>query len=279
MTHATYQPEERMRDYRLLTDESIRLARESQWDEAAEKNRELLALFPRDLSTLNRLGKALSELGRYSEAKRAYAEALEADPTNNIARKNLDRLAQLSDEEADARPAERIDPRLFIEETGKTGFTTLVDTAPREVLARLTAGDQVTLQREGSLLYVLNAAGQRIGRIEPRLANRLIKFLESGNRYAAGITDLTESEVKLIIREVFQSPSMFGRVSFPTRSGVEVVRGYIKDTMLRRDLDDEDEVGEDGEYVDSDDDESGDDDDDDAAEPEFEETEFTEQDR
>ena len=279
MTHATYQPEERMRAYRVLTDKSIQLARDSQWEEAAQVNRDLLASFPRDLSALNRLGKALSELGRYGEAKRAYNDALELDPTNNIARKNLDRLSQLSDEEADSRPAERIDPRLFIEETGKTGFTTLVDTAPREVLARLTAGDQVTLQREGGLLYVLNAAGQRIGRIEPRLANRLIKFLEAGNRYAAGITDLSESEVKLIIRETFQSPSMLGRVSFPTRGGGEVVRGYIKDTMLRRDLDDDEEVGEDGEYLDTDEEDGADEEDEDAAEPEFEEPEFNEQDR
>lgn len=279
MTHATFQPEERMRTYRVLTDKSIQLARDSQWEEAAQVNRELLASFPRDLSTLNRLGKALSELGRYAEAKRAYADALEQDPTNNIARKNLDRLGQLSDEEADTRPAERIDPRLFIEETGKTGFTSLVDTAPREVLARLTPGDQVTLQREGSVLYVLNAAGQRIGRIEPRLASRLIKFMEGGNKYAAGITDLSESEVKLIIRETFQSPSMFGRVSFPARGGGEVVRGYIKDTMLRRDLDEEEEVGEDGEYLDTDDEEAAEDEEEEAAEPEFEETEFNEQDR
>src|SRR2546421_266209 len=83
----------------------------------------LLSLHPRDLSTLNRLGKALSELGRYGEAKQAYEDALEIDPTNSIARKNLDRLGQLSDEAPTGRPShERMDPRLFIEETGKTGF-------------------------------------------------------------------------------------------------------------------------------------------------------------
>lgn len=276
MTQATYQPEEKARLRRELTERAIQLALESKWEEAADANQRLLSAVPRDLSALNRLGKALSELGRYAEAKDAYKEALEIDPTNNIARKNLERLAQLREEATAAQPSsERIDPRLFIEETGKTGFTDLVDVASRDVLARLTAGDQVYLDREDSLLYVRNGAGVRIGRIEPRLANRLIKFMDAGNQYAAGITELTDHLVRLIIRETFQHPSMFGKVSFAAQqvpSG-EIVRGYIKDTMLRRDLDEDDELGEEGEYADMDEEEG---EDEDAREPDFEEAGFTE---
>lgn len=251
-----YQPEERARSHKKLEDDAILFARESRWEDAVEKNRELLSYFPRDLSAMNRLGKALSELGQYAEAKRAYSDALAIDPDNNIARKNMERLAQVREDAGTARPAERIDPRLFIEETGKTGFTTLLDTAPRNVLAKVSAGDQVHLLREGSLLYVQNAGGDRIGRIEPRLANRLIKFLEGGNKYAAGVAELNEKEVRLIIRETFQDPSQFGKVSFPSQGGGETVRPYIKDTLLRYDRDDEDEFGEDGEYVDTDDEEA-----------------------
>lgn len=271
MTQATYQPEEKARQQRELQQRAIQLALESKWDEAVDTNQRLLNFTPRDLSALNRLGKALSELGRYGEAKEAYTTALDVDPTNNIARKNLERLAQLGNGESAARPShERMDPRLFIEETGKTGFSDLVDVASRDLLARLTAGDQVYLQREGSLLYVNNGAGDRIGRIEPRLANRLIKFLDAGNQYAAGITELNDHQVRIIIRETFQHPNMFGKVSFPS-SGGEVTRGYIKDTMLRHDADDEDE-SDDGEYIDADDDDNGDD----ESEPDFEESGFTE---
>ncbi len=275
MPQTAYQPEERARLRRELNERAVRLALESNWEEAVEVNQRLLTLTPHDLSTLNRLGKALSEVGRYAEAKRAYADALEIDPGNNIARKNLDRLSQIDDHDtAPVRTGhERIDPRLFIEETGKTGYTALVDLAPRDVLARLTAGDQVYFEREGSLLYVKSGSGDRIGRIEPRLANRLINFMENGNIYAAGITELEKGQVRLIIRETFQHPSMFGKVSFPAQGG-ETVRGYIKDTMLRRDLDD-DEIGDDGEYIDSDDEEELHEDEE-GAEPEFEEPEFRE---
>jgi hypothetical protein len=275
MPQTAYQPEERARLRRELNERAVRLALESKWDEAVDVNQRLLTLTPHDLSTLNRLGKALSEVGRYAEAKQAYADALEIDPSNNIARKNLDRLAQLGDGDG-ATPRtghERIDPRLFIEETGKTIFTPLVDLAPRDVLARLTAGDQVYFEREGNLLYVKNGSGDRIGRVEPRLANRLIKFMDGGNQYAAGITELEKGQVRVIIRETFQHPSMFGKVSFPAQGG-ETVRGYIKDTMLRRDLD-EDEFGDDGEYLDNDEEEELHEDEE-GAEPEFEEPEFRE---
>jgi hypothetical protein len=268
MSQVTYQPEERARQHRQLTDQAIQLALQSRWEEAVGVNRQILLAVPRDLSALNRLGKALSETGNYGEAKRAYAEALALDPTNTIARKNLERLSLLSDEGSAARPSERIDPRLFIEETGKTGFTTLVDTAPQEVLARLTAGDQVYLHPEGRVLFVRNAAGETLGRIEPRLATRLINFIGGGNQYAAAITDLNDVTVRIIIRETYQHPSMLGRVSFPPQVGVETVRAYIKDSMLRYDREDEEEFAEDeGEFT------EGDESTEDLAEAEFEETE------
>lgn len=271
MSQATYQPEERERRRRQLSEQAIQMARESRWEEAVTVNRDLLVLVPRDPSTLNRLGKALSELGQYSEAKRAYTEALEQDPANNIARKNLERISSLSDEDSDGRHAvERIDPRLFIEETGKTGFTVLVDLASREVIARLSAGDQVYFAPEGQVLYVTNAADERIGRVEPRLANRLIKFMKGGNKYAAGIADLSETEVRLLIRETFQHPSQFGKVSFPAHGASETIRAYTKDSMVRRDVDDEDDYGD----GDDDGDDGDDDDSEESGEPEFEEPEF-----
>jgi hypothetical protein len=259
MAHVMYQSEERARSHKKLEDEAISLARESRWEEAAAKNRELLTYFPRDVSAMNRLGKALSELGQYGEAKRAYAEALDIDPANAIARKNVERLSQVREETGNVRSTERTDPRLFIEEPGKTGFTDLVDLAPPDVVAKLTAGDQVYLQREGNALYAQSASGERLGRIEPRLASRLVKFMSGGNQYAAGIAEMRDHVVRLIIKETFQDPSQFGRVSFPTQqTGGETIRPYIKDSMVRHDHEDEDEFGEEGEYLDDADEEASD---------------------
>ncbi|HEV2656317.1 MAG TPA: hypothetical protein VGT82_15235, partial [Ktedonobacteraceae bacterium] len=187
-------------------------------------------------------------------------------------KKNLDRLAQLEESAVQSRGgADRIDPRLFIEETGKTGMTELINLAPNSILAKVGVGDRVQLSVNGHTLLVRNAVGEDIGQIEPRLANRLISFMESGNRYAAAILYKENGQVRVIIREEYQHPTMVGRVSFPSQgSSGDTIRAYIKDTMLR-DREDDDELGNDDEYYD------GGDESDDMTEIDFEGNSDTEE--
>ncbi|HLI07437.1 MAG TPA: tetratricopeptide repeat protein [Ktedonobacteraceae bacterium] len=244
--------EEKARLKKQWTELAIQQALASQWEEAVVTNRNILNLFPTEAEAYNRLGKAYSELGQYTEARQAYTQTLKYSPNNTIAKKNLDRLALLQEEEvhtvAAAERIERIDPRLFIEETGKTGVTELINVAPSSVLAKVGVGDKVQLHVNGHTIYARNAAGEDIGQIEPRLSNRLINFMEGGNRYAAAI--LSMEPVRLIIREEYQHPSMFGKVSFPAQGGGETIRAYIKDSMLRYDREEEDELLNEDEYYD-----------------------------
>ena len=71
---------------------AVALAMKSQWSQAVELNRSILGEFPDDLEAYNRLGKALTEIGRPKEAKEAFQNALEISLHNAIARKNLERL-------------------------------------------------------------------------------------------------------------------------------------------------------------------------------------------
>src|SRR5215467_9196161 len=247
----TQSAEEKARLKKQWTDLAIQQALASQWEEAVITNRNILNLFPNEPDAYNRLGKAYSELGQYAEARQAYTQTLKYSPNNTIARKNLERLAQLQEEPVQIHAgAERIDPRLFIEETGKTGTTELINLAPASVLAKVGVGDKVQLHVMGHTIHVRNSAGEDIGQIEPRLANRLINFMEGGNRYAAAILAMENGQVRLIIREEYQHPSMFGKVSFPSQGGVVAERAYIKDSMLRYDREDEDEIGNEDEYYD-----------------------------
>ena len=70
-----------------LGDQAVRLAISSRWEEAVNVNREFLRVFGEETDALNRLGKALSEVGHVTEARQSYGRALEIDPTNTIARK------------------------------------------------------------------------------------------------------------------------------------------------------------------------------------------------
>jgi hypothetical protein len=224
---------------RQQTELAIRLAREGRWEEAALVNRAIVEAFPEEVEAYNRLGKALLELGRYGEARQAYARALELDPQNAIARRNLSRIHLLEAEGARAGPGlargRKLPPEMFIEEMGKTCITTLMR-PNREAAARLSAGDEVFLRPQGGSLLVLGPEGEGLGEVEPRLAQRLVRLMQGGNRYVAAMSSLSEAgDVRIFIREVFQHPSQAGRPSFPPQRSLEPFRPYTKERLVRQD--------------------------------------------
>ena len=227
-----YQEAEKVQTRRRQTDTAIQLARESRWEEAVAVNRSILGLFPNDIDSFNRLGKALMELGRYNEAKRAYKKALDLDTTNQIARKNLDRLNVLAKSGVPQAETSQADPSLFIEEMGKTAITALQQTT-REALAKINAGERVELRPRRNALSVETPGGEFVGMVEPRLGHRLLKLMAGGNKYASGITSVGGEECRIIIKEIHQDPSQAGRPSFPTAITAEGIRPYTKESLLR----------------------------------------------
>jgi len=233
---------------RQLTQRAITLAMRGWWEEAVKANKGIIEIFPNDVSACNRLGKALTEIGSYEEARKAYDKAIEIDPRCSIARRNLHRLSVLG-EEPSAPPGtqNQVVPDIFIEEVGKAAVASLKQLASREVLAKVTAGAPVSLTAKGKSVIAENSLGQYLGEVEPRIGTRLAKLIEGGNRYTAVITSATDNEVKIIIREVFQHPSQAGRPSFPAK-GSNGFRPYIRNSILKYELEDE-ESPEEAEYT------------------------------
>jgi len=91
----TYQTEEKARLRRQRAEHAIQMALDSRWEEAVAANRAIIGTFPNDVEAWNRLGKALSELGQYRDAREAYSKSYSLDATNTIAKRNLERLAAL----------------------------------------------------------------------------------------------------------------------------------------------------------------------------------------
>lgn len=230
------QTEQRQRLYREKEREAIALATQGRWEEAVRVNRLLLDLFPNDVNALNRLGKALMELGRYPEAREAFQRALQVSPSNSIARKNLERLSQLEARGGGGRPRDHVaPPHLFIEESGKTCVTSLEQVASPEVLAQVAAGDTVHLQPQQGRVVVTTTTGQYLGLLEPKLARRLTRLMEGGNRYMAAVASVDPGRLDIVIREVYQHPSLVGVASFPSR-----IEDYSYFLPLEEDLEPED---------------------------------------
>jgi hypothetical protein len=250
--------EEQSRRKRMQIQQAQQLAANGEWQAALDLNNEFLKENQNDVAALNRLGKALSELGRYGEAHASYSRALELDPANQIARRNLQRLEPLKDQEGgDAQAAERRRTQarqsMFIEEIGKTRVTELVELADNATLAKMTSGDQVELQVEGRKIVIYSEDGLRLGRLDARLAQRLLPLMEGGNRYSAAVTAVEAGMIRVIIRETYQHPSLAGRLSFPVGNRPNVPRAYTRATASLYGPDDQDFLTDDDEADDTED--------------------------
>jgi len=243
---AAYQQEEeeKARLRQRLSKEAIDLALHGRWEEAEAANRDIIEKFPTDIEAYNRVGRALTELGDFDRAKEAYFKALELDPNNSIAKKNVARLTSLSEsmatlssepQKASTRrtQARKVALDLFITEMGKAGVVNLHNVAPRTVLAKMGFGDQVHLEARGQQLIVVSHSGEYLGEVEPKQALRLVKLVQGGNKYDAAILNVEEGKAQVIIKEVYQHPSQVGHPSFLVKA-TEHLRTRIKESLLRR---------------------------------------------
>jgi tetratricopeptide (TPR) repeat protein len=232
---------------RQLAEQAIANAAAGQWSDAAETNRKLLELGP-EADAENRLAKALWELGELGAAREHYQAALALDPTNRIAERNIDRLKTLlvaaGEKTVPAADGSKAPVRIFVEETGKTGFAHLLELPEAKKLAQVNPGDTVELTPEKNRLIAISN-GMRIGVVEPRVAARLLKLIADGNKYLAGVTSLGAQDVRIIIREIFQDPRNYGKVSFPTAAKSTDLRPYTKGTLLREDEELEEDLEDD----------------------------------
>jgi tetratricopeptide (TPR) repeat protein len=217
-----------------FVDEAVQAALAGRWEDAAEINQTILDRFGSDEESNNRLGKAMTELGRFEEAKSAYEATLALNPLNTIAQKNrakLDVLAQSKDVKIGPT---RVDLNLFVEEQGKTTSTQLDSVDDPNVHNKIGSGDIAELRIQGDTIMAESVRGVKLGTVEARLARRLIKFIQGGNRYLAAVTSVEPGSVKLMIRETYQDPKFAGKPSFPQRRKreAEAFRPYAKESLL-----------------------------------------------
>jgi tetratricopeptide (TPR) repeat protein len=232
----------------MYAEEAIQQALESRWSDALATNQALIERHGPDEDTYNRIGKALTELGRIDEALAAYSSALKLNSLNLIAQKNVRKLsALLESKQTVSAAAQTIDVELFTEEPGKSTLTVL--TPPRlGISVAVAPGDAVELFVDGSQLEAKTVRGVTLGEVAPKLARRLIPLMASGNRYSAAVARVDDQEIEIIVREVYQAPENARTTSFPlSKSGRrDEFRPYAKDSLLAsREIDSESMSGDD----------------------------------
>ena len=221
---------------RAFADKAVQAALEADWTTAIELNAKILDANAEDLEARNRLGRALLETGKLEEAKIAYSEVVKAEPNNPIALRNVARLATLLEHKTKANPTKsKTQPRLFIEDMGKTGILRLINPAPAHVVAKYSPGAEAELRERDGLIAVHARDGELLGFLEPKVGRRLLDLLNTGNQYVVAVVSNDQQNPRVAIRETLQSPENAQRISFPGhhRPAETKERAYIKGNFFR----------------------------------------------
>ena len=230
--------DEALRQRRYMQNEAITYARNSNWEAAIDSSRQLLSSDPNDVETLNRLAKAYFENGEIDNAEQTYQRVLEISEHNPIARRMVGLISRTR--AAPAKTREFVDMRMFAIETGKSTLTSLHIDTDAEI--SLVPGEKLTLRAntqsskmaqtsvdvesespaksfldDAIALDVYDCNDVNLGRLEPRLAARLIRFMKLGNEYTAAVLSLNEKrdQIQIVIRESHRNPDNRHEVSFP----------------------------------------------------------------
>ena len=241
-----------------LDREAVGLALNGEWERAAEVNRAILELFADDagsvqgepVEAMNRLAKALIELGNYEEAGEVLDRVRSIAPYNNIARKNLARVEQMRGTNAAAtRHARKAAgaPQLFIGESGKSATTVLGHTPRKLSLASISPGAPVSLVVEHHGISVYSEDGDYLGLVEQRLGHRLARLIDGGNTYEAAVIGVHGDGISIIIHETFRHRSLQNVTSFPKRAAPAPTPRRERDEeaseLLSADEDDDEDEG------------------------------------
>ncbi|MDQ2951446.1 MAG: tetratricopeptide repeat protein [Chloroflexota bacterium] len=237
---------------RALSDQAVAAALDADWTRAAELNAKILEAAPDDIEARNRIGRAYIEQGKLEEAKASFAEVLKAEPYNSIAIRGTQRTSALLEHKGKSVMTKtKTQPRLFIEDMGKTGILRLINPAPAHILARYSTGAECELREQEGLLAVHASDGELLGFLEPKVGRRLIDLIRTGNQYVAAMVSNDQANARVAIREVFQSAENTSRISFPGhhRPAETKERAYIKGNFFRFGRDADEEGDEDADEV------------------------------
>lgn len=215
-----------------LRTQAIAAAKNNNWTAAIDANESILNETPSDISALNRLGLAYMQLGETKKAKDSFKKALEIDKTNNIAKKQLDRIASKQNS-----PIPSFNREHFIEEPGKTKIVELRRLAGKQVLDQLSVGKTCKLVPKKRFISVENEDGTYIGSLPEDISFRITKLIESGNTYSCRVHTTTNNQCAVYLKELTRSKRNEDIHSFPS---MKTTGGQMADMDDRFLLEDDD---------------------------------------
>lgn len=220
--------------------EAIEAALAGAWAKAVALNLDLYEHYPEDISILNRLGHAYTELGQINKASSTYKRVLEIDPYNPIATRNMEKLSTLRGSDLKPKETKTINPDIFLEEPGKTKTIEMTDLAMSKVLIQLRVGDPVELKAAGTDVTIISEEGKRLGKLIDFWGKEVAQAISLGSRFSAIVKSAKvgknpkDSVLSVFLRETQRSKKL-ATPTFPIDTNFtpylrEETLSYMKDS-------------------------------------------------
>lgn len=206
-----------MNDIELLEQQAIDAAINIQWKQAIELNNKIVKIEPHNGSAYLRLGFVYLQLQDIVKAKKYYSKALKLLPRSSVALQNLERVKVLENEKVKKTDDKQtaFDPGLFMDSAGKTKIVALSNLGQKNVLARLTIGQQIHLKVKKHRVEARTQSDDYIGTLPDDLSKRLIYFFKAKSTYLTYIKESTLTRVIVFIKEEKKGKTVYYLVSFP----------------------------------------------------------------
>lgn len=221
-----------MQKISVLSQEAITAAKNQDWQAALELNQAILEQEPQDVAALNRIGLAFMQLKQIDEAKKVFKQVLGIDKSNIIANKHLKKISnnQISN-------VQTFSDTYFIEEPGKTKIIELHRLASKQILGKLSVGQQCSLNIKSHFICVMTTDGVHVGSLPEDISFRLSKLIKNGNEYSCVVHSYSDKTCAVLIREIKTSEKNAHLQSFPVnKQSLNSVSQLADDFLLEDDI-------------------------------------------
>lgn len=200
-----------------LQKRAIEAAKTEDWQLAEDLNQEIIKEDANNIGALNRLALAQMQLGKVSDAKKNLSQVLKLDKHNKIAIKNL---AQAKKKQK-GKVVRFSQGSSYIEEPGKAKIVNLIRITDKKILNKISVGQACQLDAGKAYISVVtDEDGQYIGTLPRDVSQRIIKLINSGNKYKCTIHSIEadKTECSVHVQETHVSSVNQGVTSFPVSS-------------------------------------------------------------
>lgn len=204
-----------MEQIEQLETQAIDAAIRSHWEPAIELNSKILDIDKKNVQAILRIAYAYLQTAQYELAKKYYHKALRAQPKNSVAHQYLEKIEILEKGTAKPQTKTAFNPHLFIESFGKTKTATLANLGQKQILAKLTIGQQIVLKIKKRRVEARTLEDEYIGTLADDISKRLILFIKAKSTYTAYIKEVSFTKVHVFIREDKKGRAVSHHISFP----------------------------------------------------------------